>query len=205
MSRIAELMSANEIPADRETGEFFYRVGWFALMKTLVRFEKWDEILDGKTLPFYNQPSESLWYYWARGLAFASTSNAAGARNSLETMEQLIRSLERVINPIPQQFQIAHSELAGYIDASTGNVNQGLAELNRSAMSESLLPYTDQPYTRVPCLSCWAKLRSKLVTSALQNLLIVERSRMNQAVAGPCGVWQKHLKAWEKKRTRQKC
>ena len=161
MLRIADLMSAKEIHADRETTEFFYRVGWFALMKTLVRFEKWDEILDGKTLPFYNQPSESLWYYWARGLAFASTSNAAGARNSLETMEQLIRSLERVINPIPQQFQIAHSELAGYIGASTGNVNQGLAELNRSAMSESLLPYTDPTVYPRPVLELLGKTALK--------------------------------------------
>ena len=143
MSRIADLMSAKQNLADRETAEFFYRVGWFALMKTLVRFEKWDEILDGKTLPFYNQPSESLWYHWARGLAYASISNAAGARNSLQMVDELMQSLGGRVNPIPQQFQIARSELAAYIDASAGDVNKGLDELNRSAMSEALLPYTD--------------------------------------------------------------
>ena len=138
MSRIADLMSANENPANRE---FLYRVGWFALMKTLVRFEKWNEILDGKTLPFYGQPVESIWYHWAQGLAYASTSNAAGARNSLRMIEQVFRSVG--ISPIPQQFQIAHSELEAYIDASMGNVKKGLDELNRSATSESELPYTD--------------------------------------------------------------
>src|SRR5207253_3750745 len=90
MSHVAALMSAKDNPAERETAEFFYRVGWFALMKTLVRFEKWNEILDGKTLSFYNQPSESLWYHWARGLAYASTSNAAGSRNSLQMQDELI-------------------------------------------------------------------------------------------------------------------
>jgi tetratricopeptide (TPR) repeat protein len=164
MSRIADLMSAKENLADRETAEFFYRVGWFALMKTLVRFEKWDEILDGKTLPFYNQPPESLWYHWARGLAYASASDAAGARNSLQMMEQLIRSLERVINPIPPQFQIAHSELAAYIEATTGDandVNKGLDELNRAAMSESLLPYTDPTVYPRPVLELLGKTALK--------------------------------------------
>src|SRR5213594_2473285 len=142
MSRIAGLMPAKESLAERETAEFFYRVGWFALMKTLVHFEKCDEILDGKTLPFYNQPSESLWYYWARGLAYAATSNATEARNSLAIMEQLMRSLERGGNTLPQQFHIAHAELAAYID-TTRNMSTGLEELNRAAASESLLPYTD--------------------------------------------------------------
>ncbi len=161
MSRISDLMSAKESLADRETAEFFYRVGWFALMKTLVRFEKWGEILDGKTLPFYNQPPESLWYHWARGLAYASMSNAAASRNSLQMMAQLIRSLEPVVHPIPPQFQIAYSELAAYIDASSGDVNKGLNELNRSAMSESLLPYTDPTVYPRPVLELLGKTALK--------------------------------------------
>jgi tetratricopeptide (TPR) repeat protein len=161
MSRIADLMSAKENPADRETAEFLYRVGWFVRMKTLVRFEKWDEILDGKTLPFYDQPSESLWYHWARGLAYASTSNAAGARSSLQLMEQLIRSLERIVNPVPQQFQIARSELQAYIDASTGSVKKGLDGLNRAAVSESLLPYTDPTVYPRPVLELLGKTALK--------------------------------------------
>jgi len=161
MSRISDLMSAKENLADRQTAEFFYRVGWFARMKMLVRFEKWDEILDGKTLPFYDQPSESLWYYWARGLAYASTSNEAGARNSLQMMEQLIRFYQRGGNPIPQQFQVAHSELVAYIDASTRDVNKGLDELNRCAMSESLLPYTDPAVYPRPVLELLGKTALK--------------------------------------------
>ncbi|PYS03437.1 MAG: hypothetical protein DMG12_12235 [Acidobacteria bacterium] len=143
MSHIADLMSAKENPAERETAVFFYRVGWFALMKTLVRFEKWHEILDGKTLPILGQPPESIWYHWAQGIAYASTSNVAGARNSLRLMEQLIQSLGGSTNAIPQQFQIARSELEAYIDANTGNVKKGLDGLDRSARLESELPYTD--------------------------------------------------------------
>lgn len=152
MSRIADLMSAKENPAERE---FLYRVGWFALMKTLVRSEKWNEILDGKTLPFYEQPVESIWYHWARGLAYASTSNAAGARNSLLMMEQVFRAVG--VTPIPSQFQIAHDELEAYIDASTGNVKKGLDALSRAATSESELPYTDPTVYPRPVLELLGK------------------------------------------------
>jgi len=161
MAHIRDLMSAKNNSAD-ETAEFFYRVGWFALMKTLVRFEKWSEILDGKTLPFYNQLPESLWYHWARGLAYESMSNAAAARSSLQMMEEQMRSLERVVNPIPHQFQIAHDELAGYIDASTGNVKKGLDELNRSATAESMLPYTDPTVYPRPVLELLGKTALKI-------------------------------------------
>ena len=105
---------------------------------------------------------ESLWYHWARGLAYASTSNAAGARNSLEMMEQLLRLLERVVNPIPQQFQIAHSELEAYIEASTGNVKKGLDGLDRAATSESRLPYTDPTVYPRPVLELMGKTALKL-------------------------------------------
>lgn len=161
LSRINDLMSARQNLADRETAEFLFRVGWFALMKTLVRFEKWDEILDGVTLPFYKQPPESLWYHWARGLAYASTADTAAARDSLLMMEQLMQSLERVVSPIPQQFQIAHSELAAYIEASTGDVMKGLGDLNRAASSESLLPYTDPPVYPRPVLELLGKTALK--------------------------------------------
>src|SRR5262245_12916971 len=138
MSRIAELMTGTQGPQERE---FYYRIGWFNLMKTLVRFEKWNEILDGKTLPFYDQPFEKIWYHWARGLAYASTSNAAAARDSLKMMEQVIQSIG--INPPPQQLQVANSELKAYVEASTGDLKKGLAGLDRSAVSESRLPYAD--------------------------------------------------------------
>jgi tetratricopeptide (TPR) repeat protein len=143
MSHIAALMSAKDNPAERETAEFFYRVGWFALMKTLVRFEKWNEILDGKTLPFIDQPFESIWYYWARGLAYASTSNVTAARDSSMLMGQVIESIRPVANPFPHQFEIAHSELDAYIDTRAGRIKEGLAALDRSAKAEAELPYTD--------------------------------------------------------------
>src|SRR5207247_6061898 len=71
------------------------------------------------------------------------TSKATEALTSLAMRDELMRALERGGNPLPQQFQIAHSELAAYIDTATGNMTKGLEGLNRAAVSESMLPYTD--------------------------------------------------------------
>lgn len=151
MSRIADLLPAIKNPADREAADF-YSVGRFGLIRTLVRFEKWDEILDGQTLPVDDRPFESTWYHWARGLAYASNSNAADARDSLRLMEQSIQSLKRIMNPIPHQLLVARSELEAYIEAKTGDVKRGLDALNRSATSEFELLYTDPPVYPRPVL-----------------------------------------------------
>ena len=143
MSRIADLMSVEESSIEPDMATLYYRVGWFALMKTLVRFEKWEEILDGETLPLVDEPFESVWFPWAQGLAYASTSDATGAEDSLMRMEQAIQSLSRFVSPTPPPFQIAQSELQDYIDAKAGNLERGLDGLNRGATLESELPYTE--------------------------------------------------------------
>jgi tetratricopeptide (TPR) repeat protein len=154
MSHIADLMSGKK--ADHDSAEFFYRIGWFNLMKTLVRFEKWNEILDEKTLPFYKGGPEALWYHWSHGLANASTSNITAARESLRNMDGLIRQFETA-SPIPAQFHIAQSELEAYIEARAGNLKKGLDGLRRAAVSESQLPYTDPTVYPRPVLELMGK------------------------------------------------
>jgi tetratricopeptide (TPR) repeat protein len=160
MSRIAALMAPKGNA--REIVELSYRIGWFGLVKTLVRSEKWNEILDGKILPFVDQPFESIWYYWAQGLAYASSSNLGSARNSLMQLDQALRSLGRFVNPIPPQFQIARSELDAYIEANAGNVSKGLDGLDRSAREESKLPYTDPTVYPRPVLELLGRTALKV-------------------------------------------
>ncbi|PYS24227.1 MAG: hypothetical protein DMG11_24640, partial [Acidobacteria bacterium] len=82
----------NERERNALEGSSFYRTGWFSLMRTLVRFEKWDEILDGATLPFYNKPREASWYHWARSLASAAKGNRADAVEALPNMDAMLDS-----------------------------------------------------------------------------------------------------------------
>src|SRR6185369_9995676 len=57
--------------------------GWFAMLRTLVQFEKWDAILNGDLLPVLARPRQEAWRHWARALAFANTANTARAREEL--------------------------------------------------------------------------------------------------------------------------
>ena len=103
MSRSRELLRIKENPRERASvdGQSTYRQGWFCLMKTLVRFEEWDELLDGKTLIPYDKPREAAWYYWARGLAHSFKGQGAEAevlcrakmRKTLETLKGAPSSL----------------------------------------------------------------------------------------------------------------
>ncbi|HXI43937.1 MAG TPA: hypothetical protein VNH83_28400, partial [Bryobacteraceae bacterium] len=70
-----------------------YRQGWFGLMRTLVSFEKWDEILDSQTLPVYDRPHEQAWRHWAMGLAHAGKGDAVRAKSELRAMNTALTQL----------------------------------------------------------------------------------------------------------------
>jgi len=64
-----------------------------------VSFEKWDEILDGQTLPVYERPHEQAWRHWAMGLAHAGKGDAASPLNrSLRSYERDRRSKNSLPN-----------------------------------------------------------------------------------------------------------
>ena len=57
-----------------------YRQGYYGLVKTLVRFERWDLVLDGTTMPVYDRPEQQAWRLWATGLAHAALGKSTEAR-----------------------------------------------------------------------------------------------------------------------------
>jgi len=82
MDAAHELLGIAENPREAAAIDNWYsphRQGWFGLMKTLVHFEEWDEILDGKTPVIYDKPREQAWRHWAMGLALASKGDARAA------------------------------------------------------------------------------------------------------------------------------
>ncbi len=146
-----KLMAVPEDAAQRDAmeGSSFYRIGWFSLMRTLVRFEKWDEILAG-TLPLYEKPREASWYYWARGLANASKGNKAEASKALRDMESALDRLKRIPNPIPYQLLAARRELEAAIEDNAERFDKALE-------MESDLLYTEPPVYPRPILESLGK------------------------------------------------
>lgn len=147
ITRTKELLSIKENPRERAAadGSSAYRQGWFTLMKTLVRFEKWDEILDAKAFPQYDRPRENAWYHFARGLAQASKGNASGAAAELTAMQKSLEELKAATKSIPDQLDVARTELEGYVEVKSGKNNRGLELMRKAAQMEGALIYTEPP------------------------------------------------------------
>jgi len=126
------LMAIPENPREREAllGSSAYRTGWYSLMRVLVRFEKWDEILDGKTLPLYEKPWEAAWYHWARGVALAEKGDAAAAKAELRLFDEQLDAVKRLSPVVPHHIYVARAELES---------------LERAATMEDQLLYAEPP------------------------------------------------------------
>ncbi len=135
-----KLMSVAETSEQQDAldAASFYRIGWFGLMRTLVRFEKWDDILDGKTLPLYEKPRERIWYHWAQGLANAAKRNTDAARASLSRFDAAFEAFKQIANPVPRQFYVARMELVALVE-------NNLTDLQEAAIEERDMLYTEPP------------------------------------------------------------
>jgi hypothetical protein len=115
------------------------------LMETLVHFEKWDEILDGKTLIVYDKPREQAWRHWAMGLAKAAKGDATGAKNEARAMDAALKELKAKTKTAPKPLLVARQELDGQIAFAAGKIDQSLKTLQAAVRAERALLYTEPP------------------------------------------------------------
>jgi tetratricopeptide (TPR) repeat protein len=138
------LLEIKETPRER-TGtnqRVAYRQGYYALVKTLVRFEQWDAILDETTVPVYDKPTQQAWRHWARGLALSARGQADAAHAEAAAMEKQLAAVEP---RAPDPLQIALLELQGTIDARAGDRRKGFETMRKAAAREAALLYTEPP------------------------------------------------------------
>jgi tetratricopeptide (TPR) repeat protein len=143
MTRIRHMMSFKETPRDRKgsSQRTPYRQGYYALVKTLVRFERWDTILDGATIPVYDKPEQHAWRLWATGLAHAAKGRVNEARKAHEEMRAQLESITASRGPLG----IAETELDATIAARSGNTKKGWELFRKAADREAALLYTEPP------------------------------------------------------------
>jgi tetratricopeptide (TPR) repeat protein len=138
--------------------------GWFAMLRTLVQFEKWDAILDEHTLPAYGKARQEAWRHWARGIAHANQGNAAAAQDESRQFEQALADFKsKTHRPEPPELQVARQELAGHLEIASGRIDRGLKQLEAASKSERKLTYTEPPYYPRPVAEAWgnAALKNK--------------------------------------------
>ncbi len=161
MKQVAHLMNDfKETPRERRgsSQRVAWRQGYFALVKTLVRFERWNEILDGTTIPVYDRPEQNAWRVWARGLAYAATGKKAEAQAALKAMTAILPRLDASRRPLG----IAQIELEATIAAQRGDRKKSRHLFAKAAGLEADLLYTEPPYYPRPVVEAWGHAALKL-------------------------------------------
>ncbi len=120
-----------------------YRQGWFARLRTLVAFRKWDEVLDAGTLPEYPGPRERAWRHWARGLAYAARSDVAQARAEAKLMDEQMKEWRKAAGSDSPHLRTAHLELLGHIEVHARHAAKGLDTVERAGRMELALRYQE--------------------------------------------------------------
>ncbi|MCI0389400.1 MAG: hypothetical protein MOB07_11655 [Acidobacteria bacterium] len=88
-----ELLDATKAPEERKSRAAFE--GRFSMLRALVRFEKYDEILNGKSLPDDGEFEVlKAWRFYAQALAKIGRLDLAAARAQLDMLEREIAWLK---------------------------------------------------------------------------------------------------------------
>ena len=151
-----ELLGFKENPREQASIDGFFsahRQGWFAMMRSLVQSESWEEILDGKTLPVYEKPREQAWRHWALALAYVAKGDAALAKAESKLMDGSLKEYkEKVKMPVPEALQTAREELDGQLKLAEGKIDPALKKLEQAANLERHMLYSEPPYYPRPVL-----------------------------------------------------
>ncbi len=157
---VQHLFTFKETP--REKAGNSQRVPWrqayFGLIKTTVRFERWNEILDGRTVPVYDKPEQQAWRHWAIGLAHSATGQQDRAKAALADLEKLLPAATASREPLA----IAAMELQATITARTGDRKQAYELFRKAADREASQIYTEPPAYPRPVTEGWANVALSL-------------------------------------------
>ena len=172
MLQVQALLSFRETPRERagQTQRTPWRQGYFTLVKTLVRFERWNDILDGRTIPTYDKPEQRAWRAWAIGLAQSATGKPEQANESLEAL----RAATVEMKTPPPPLEAAMLELRGVIEARAGNRERGWELLRMAADRESSMIYTEPPPYPRPVVEGWGHVAFELGDFAAADRIYAE-------------------------------
>jgi tetratricopeptide (TPR) repeat protein len=143
MERSRHVMSFKETPRERDgvNQRTAYRQGYFMLIKTLVRFEMWDRVLDGETIPAYDKPEQNVWRLWAEGLARARRGELDRAREALAALEKNRALAKAAFEPLA----IAALELEATLEGKAGDGERSRELFAQAAAREKAQLYTEPP------------------------------------------------------------
>ena len=164
MKWVQHLFTFKENPRERNGNgqRGVWRQGYFGLIKTVVRFEKWDEILDGTTIPTYDKPEQQAWKHWAEGLAYAAGGQMDKAKATLAALHKDLEAVTSAKEPIG----IAAQELEATIAARGGDRKKGYELFRKAADREAAILYTEPPAYPRPVAEGFANVAAAIGDTA---------------------------------------
>lgn len=172
MLQAQNLLSFKETPRERANTNLrtTWRQGHFTLIKTLVRFEQWNTILDGRTIPGATGAEQNAWRDWAIGLAQASTGKLDAAKTSMTSMQSSMTGIKTSLKPL----NAALLELQATIEAKSGNRDLGWQLFRNAADGEASLIYTEPPAYPRPVGEIWGRIALDLGDFATADIAYTE-------------------------------
>ena len=156
MKWVQDLFTYKDNPRERSGNNqrTVWRQGYFGLIKSVVRFEKWNEILDGKTIPVYDKPEQNAWRHWAMGLAYSANGQPDKAKATLAEMHKDLDAVTSAKEPLG----IAAQELEATIAARGGDQKKAYELYRKAANREANIMYTEPPAYPRPVVEGWANV-----------------------------------------------
>lgn len=163
-----ELLDATKSPDEQKSRTAFE--GRISMMRTLVRFEKWDEIASGALPEVGEFESFKAWRYYATALATLSKGDVAATKAQLDVLEREIAWLKdkfakaKDIAQAGRQRQqlralnVAPIELQARLLAREGKADEAIAKLKEGIEEEIKLGYSEPPLYPVPMEEVAGKL-----------------------------------------------
>ena len=155
-----ELLDATNKPGEDKSRTAFE--GRISMLRAMVRFEKFDDILSSKLPEAGNYESFKAWRYYATALAKLGKGDVAATRVELETLEREIAWLKDKFGKakdIPQAGRqrqqlralgVAPLEIQARLLAREGKADEAIAKLKEGIEEEIKLGYSEPPLYPVP-------------------------------------------------------
>jgi tetratricopeptide (TPR) repeat protein len=156
-----ELLDATTTPEEQKSRTALE--GRIAMLRTLVRFEKYDDILNGKSLPDAGEfEVVKGWRYYAQALANIGKGDLPAARAQLESLERETAWLKEKFGKSKDLLQggrqrqqlkalgVAPIEIQARLLAREGKADEAIAKLREGIEEEIKLGYSEPPLYPVP-------------------------------------------------------
>ena len=161
MEAARELLQFHENPVQQVSADVVvsaHAQGWFAMLRTLVQFEKWNEILAGGTLPVLDRPRQQACRHWALALAYANKGDAASARQEAAKVDESLADYRtRTHRANPTELEVARQEMQAHVELAAGHTDRALKLFEQASKAERRLVSTEPPYSPRPVAEPWGR------------------------------------------------